>query len=76
MNLHEEYDKLENYFGKSNIKIEYFFDKNLEVLDPKQYSTIKLTHIPSKKVVLGENCDTQIENTVDALKKLKSLLAH
>jgi hypothetical protein len=74
MNLNEEFDGLENYFGKSNIKIEYFFDPQLEILHPKQYSKIKLTHKPSKKVILGESYATQIENAVDALKKLKSLL--
>ena len=74
MSLYEEFDKLENYFGKSNIKIEYFFDPQLKALHPKQYSKIKLTHKPSKKIILGESYTTQIENAVDALKKLKSLL--
>jgi len=74
MSLYEEFDELENYFGKSNIRIEYFFEPELEVLHPKQYTKIKLTHKPSKKVILGESFNTQIENAVDALKKLRSFL--
>ena len=74
MNLNTEFDELEGYFGKSNIKIEYFFDPQLDVLHPKQYSKVKLTHKPSKKVILGESYSTQIENAVDVLKKLKSVL--
>jgi len=67
----ETFNQLENYFGKSNLKIEYIFESDLDVLSPKQFSKIQLTHLPIGKVIIGGEFDTQIQNAVFALEMLK-----
>ena len=75
MTIQEEYEQLKEHLGESNIKIEFIFDDDLDILHPEQYSKIKLTHFPTKKVILGINHTRQIQNAVDALKQLKSELS-
>ncbi len=75
MSLQEEYAELKKYFGESTINIEFILDSDLEILHPQQFSKIKLTHRPTKKIILGEKYDTQIQNAVAALRQLKSELS-
>jgi len=74
MELEETFNQLENYFGKSNLKVEYILESDLDVLNPKQFSKIQLTHLPTGKVIIGEKFETQIENAVHALELLKEKL--
>lgn len=74
MELEETFNQLENYFGKSNLKVEYIFESHLDVLNPKQFSKNQLTHLPTGKVIIGEKFDTQIENAIYALDMLKEKL--
>lgn len=71
MDIEKEYDELMEFFGEANITTEYFFDPELEILDPKQFSSIKLTFLPLNQVIIGDKYPTQIENAVDALRRLK-----
>ncbi|UII75323.1 hypothetical protein LV716_13810 [Flagellimonas sp. HMM57] len=71
MEIEDEYNRLMKYFGESNIKTEYILDSNLEILDPRQFSQIKLTYLPLNLEIIGDRKLTQLENAVDALRRLK-----
>ncbi|MGD1947311.1 MAG: hypothetical protein ACFB0A_13855 [Croceivirga sp.] len=70
----EEYNKLMQYFGESNIKTVYTLDPDLEILDPKQFSQIKLTYLPLNRVIIGDKHFSQIENAVYAVRRLKQIV--
>ncbi|GMN07181.1 hypothetical protein MTsPCn5_25700 [Croceitalea sp. MTPC5] len=74
MEIEEEYNRLMKYFGESNIKTEYILDSDLEILDPRQFSQIKLTYLPLNLEIIGDKQLTQIENAVDALRRLKLIV--
>lgn len=74
MEIEEEYNRLIKYFGESNIKTEYILDSDLEILDPRQFSQIKLTYLPLNLEIIGDKKLTQIENAVDALRRLKLIV--
>ncbi len=60
--LEKKYSDLKTYFGEENIQIDYYGDS---------FNNIRITHIPTGKIKLGEKHNTQIENAVQALEKLK-----
>ncbi|MBV1924152.1 MAG: hypothetical protein KUG68_09010 [Flavobacteriaceae bacterium] len=70
----KKYNELKSHFNESDLEIKYIFEPNLNPLDSHQYSKIKLKHIPTGKVILGDKHNTQIENGIDALKELISYL--
>ena len=72
MELEKKFDILESYFGKANLKIEYILESDLDILDPRQFSKIQLTYLPTGKIIIAEKFDTQIKNAVDALERLKA----
>ena len=63
--LQNNFSDLKNYFGEENLNIEYFGDS---------LKNARVTHIPTEKIKLGENKNTQIENAIDALESLKEEL--
>ncbi|WP_303318800.1 hypothetical protein Q4Q34_04915 [Flavivirga abyssicola] len=63
--LEKKYSDLKTHFGEENIQIDYYGDS---------FNKIRITHIPSGKIQLGEKHNTQIENAVQALEKLKMKL--
>ncbi|UOY06558.1 hypothetical protein L0P88_21875 [Muricauda sp. SCSIO 64092] len=75
MEIEEEYNRLMKYFGESNIKTEYILNSDLEILDPRQFSQIKLTYLPLNLQIIGDKKLTQIENAVDALRRLKLIVS-
>ncbi len=60
--LEKKYSDLKTHFGEENIQIDYYGDS---------FNKIRITHIPTGKIKLGEKHSTQIENAVQALEKLK-----
>lgn len=74
MALAEEFSKLESYFGKENILIEYLVPEEGHFDDQLAFSKVQITHLPSGKVVEGLKYDTQMANAVFALNELKRLL--
>nr|WP_299382377.1 peptide chain release factor-like protein [Allomuricauda sp.] len=81
MDLDEQHEELKSYFGEKNLVIEYFNEEelNVEELDPmeilkKMFINVKITHLPSGKVVTGTKSEKQIENAIKAMLELKALL--
>lgn len=78
--LEHEYLELRDYFGHENLRM----DLQQEIIDNKdndtifikssqvRYINVRITHIPTGKVVFGTSYDNQLENTIEALKKLKA----
>ena len=60
--LETKYSDLKTHFGEDNIQIDYYGDS---------FNKIRVTHIPTGKIQLGEKYNTQIKNAVDALENLK-----
>ena len=82
MNLEKEYEALRNFFGEKNLLIEYFYGEELDIeeLDPiemmkRMFNKVKITHLPSGKIITGTKSDKQIENAISALIDLKAELA-
>ena len=61
----DKYSELKNYFGSENIQIDY---------SGESFNEVRITHIPTGKIEFGNKYDTQIENAILALEKLKSKL--
>lgn len=61
----EKYYKLKSYFRDEDIQIDYFGDS---------FNKIRITHIPTGKIQLGEKYNVQIKNAIQALEKLKKEL--
>jgi hypothetical protein len=61
----DKYDKLMDYFGSENIRIDY---------TGESFKKVRLTHIPTGNVEFGNEYETQIENAILAFEKLKSKL--
>lgn len=67
MDFQKQFSDLKEYIGEKNIQIDYFSSDEAEM----SFTKIRITHLPSKKKYFGIDYETQIENAVDALKKLK-----
>ena len=74
MEIAEEYNKLIQYLGESNIKIEYILNPDIDILDPRQFSQGKLTYLPLNLEIIEDKQLTQIENAVAALRRLKLIV--
>jgi hypothetical protein len=71
MNLQEEYLNLKEQIGDENLQIDFLMETKFDVNDLKtMYSKVRLTYLPTGKQYFGEDYETQIENGVDALKKI------
>ncbi len=77
--LEKDYLQLRDYFGHENIRLdvqqEIVDDNNNDSLFIEEskikYIKVRVTHIPTGKVAFGRSYDNQMENTIEALKKLK-----
>lgn len=79
MDLEKECAALKAYFGSKNIRIDYLEDDEQPDINESDffarlsnlYKNVVVTHIPTGKTSFGTTHQTQLENTVLALKQLK-----
>ena len=77
--LEHEYVILRDYFGHDNLRM----DLQQEIIGESddddrfvdagkvRYVNVRITHIPSGKVAHGTKFSSQLENSIEALKKLR-----
>ena len=80
--MENEYLELRDYFGLENLRMdlqqEVLQDNNQDSIfideSKIRYGKVRITHIPSGKIVYGTSHTTAQENQIEALKKLKTLV--